>query len=85
MVITEAKLEQLGNKLKKANKLAKELVDLNMLNHRRFLAMRSRLAVLTVMHKDELEGRGLNVDRWIRALELDEKQLSALTMGLKRK
>jgi len=71
--------------LKKANKLAKELIKINDLNYHRFLAMRSRLAVLTVMHKTELDGMGISIDRWLRALELDKRQLSALTMGFKKR
>jgi hypothetical protein len=49
------------------------------------MAMRARLAVLTVLHREELEGLGFNMDRWIKELELEPKQLSALTTSLKRR
>lgn len=81
----QRKIERLLEELEKANKLAKQLIELNGLNHRRFMAMRSRLAVLTVLHKDELEGMGFNIDRWIKDLELTPQQLGALTASLKRK
>jgi len=46
--------------------------------------MRSRLAILTVLHKSELEGMGFNIDTWIRDLELDKQRYNALTLSLKR-
>jgi hypothetical protein len=79
------RLERLEEELKKANKLAKQLIELNGLNHKRFMAMRARLAILTVLHRDELEKMGFNIDRWIRELELDQKQLNILAASLKRR
>jgi len=48
------------------------------------MIMRARLAVLTVLHKSELEGMGFNIDRCIKELELDKQRLSAIISSLKR-
>jgi len=79
----EAELERLRKEVQEAKKLMKQLTDLNDLNHRRFMAMRARLAVLTVLHKTELEGMGFNIDHWIKELELTPQQLRGLTLSLK--
>lgn len=84
-MVTDFELECLRDELKEATKTAKQLIEINSLNHSRFMAMRARLAVLTVLHRDELEKMGFNINRWIKELELDQKQLSGLVLSLKRK
>lgn len=84
--MSERRIELMLERLEEANKLAKELIRINDLNYRRFLSMRSRLTVLTILHKDELAGMGFNINRWVKALEIEDKrQLHALTLSLKRK
>lgn len=78
-----SELERLRKEVQEANKLMKQLTDLNDLNHRRFMAMRARLAVLTVLHRTELEGLGFNIDHWIKELELTPQQLRGITLSLK--
>ena len=81
-----AKLESLQEDLKKANKLAKELIKLNDVYRERYLAVRSRLVVLTILHKDELQKMGIDIDKWIKALEIDDsQQLNAITLHLKER
>lgn len=79
----ESELERLRKEVREANKLMKQLTDLNDLNHRRFMSMRARLAVLTVLHRTELEGMGFNIDHWIKELELTPQQLRGITLSLK--
>jgi len=76
-------LEKLRKEVQEANKLSKQIIEINNLNHRRFMAMRARLAVLTVLHKNELEGMGFNIDYWIKELELTPQQLHGITLSLK--
>ena len=79
------RLERLAEELEEANELAKKLIEINSLNHKRFMIMRARLAVLTVLHKEDLGGLGFNIDRWIKELELDKQLFGAITASLKRK
>jgi len=76
-------LEKLRREVQEANKLSKQIIEINTLNHRRFMAMRARLAVLTILHKSELEGMGFNIDHWIKELELTPQQLQGITLSLK--
>lgn len=73
----------LRRELQEVKKRLKQYEDLTGLFHERYLTMRSRLAVLITLHKNELEGQGFTVDNWLRALELDPKQVNLIMANLK--
>jgi len=77
-------LEELKDTIKEAKAIFDELIKINIINRHQYLAMRSRLAVLIVLHKSELDGMGINIDRWIADLEIDNGQFEALKTQFKK-